>query len=124
MSAISRTSANFLPKTGTFNNTPVAQGESQTITGALENETWKIIGITFVNSTSNSGVMRLEMVDGAGNLIELSDDLTCAANGNTPCKTIFTTGDLIVDYNVKLQATHVSGDAESITAVVAHIKIN
>ena len=117
MSGISRTSANFLPKTGAFNNTPIGQGESQTITGALEGETWKIIGITFVNSTSNSGVIRLEMVDGAGNLIG-------AANGNTPCKTIFTTGDLIVDYNVKLQATHVSGDAEEIQAVVAHIKIN
>ena len=124
MSGISRSSVTALPKTGTLTNTPIGQGESQTITGAMEGETWKVIGITFINSTSSTGVIRLEMIDSQGNLVELSDDLTCAANANTPCKTIFTTGELIVDYNVKLQATHVSGDAEEIQAVVAHIKIN
>jgi hypothetical protein len=124
MSGMSRNSVASLPKTGTITNTPIGQGETQTITGAKEGETWKIIGITFINPSESSGVIRLEMVDSGGNLIELSDDLTCPANANTPCKTIFTTGELIVDYNVKLQAVFVSGDAEELQAVVAHTKIN
>ena len=39
-------------------------------------------------------------------------------------KTIFTTGDLLVDYNIKLQATNVSGDAEEIIVYVAYVKVN
>ena len=124
MSGISRSSVTALPKTGTINSTPVGQGETQTITGAKEGETWKIIGISFNNGTGSSGVMRIEMVDSTGALVELSDDTTCGANARTPLKTIFTTGELIVDYNVKLQAVFVSGDAESISVDVAHIKIN
>tara|TARA_A100001391_G_scaffold205454_1_gene206501 strand:- start:5197 stop:5571 length:375 start_codon:yes stop_codon:yes gene_type:complete len=124
MSGISRSSVTALPKTGTITSTPVGQGESQTITGAKEGETWKIIGITFNNESENSAVMRINMIDAQGNLIELSDDTTCGATARTPLKSIFTTGELIVDYNVKLQAVFVSGDADAVSVDVAHVKIN
>lgn len=124
MSSISRSSVTALPDTGTIVSSSVSQGTSTTITGALQGETWKIIGISYQNTTGDSSVMRLELIDTQLRTIELTDDLTVAAGGYTPVKTIFTTGDLLVDYNIKLQATNVSGDAEEIIVYVAYVKVN
>lgn len=125
MSGISRSSVSSLPKTGTIVTTTIGQGETQTITGAKEGETWKIIGVTLDNQFGSAGTMLISLVDGQGNEVELSEDLTVGASSKVPVELgKYSSGEIIVDYNIKLQATFVSGDADAINAVVGYVKVN